>query len=71
MKEARPHRSNMTSEMSTENVGEILPQAWSVNATAGRRGRAAFREPTEFTSGPNGDVGVGSCADMIMPWDGM
>jgi|HubBroStandDraft_6_1064221.scaffolds.fasta_scaffold00184_10 hypothetical protein len=69
MREARTHRSNMSPEMSTENVGHILPQAWSVTAVEGRKGRAAYREPSEFTMGPNEDVGVGVCGDMIMPED--
>jgi hypothetical protein len=69
MKEARPHLSNMTPEMSTENVGEILPGAWSVSGDRGRKTRAAYRQPAEFTPGPNGEIGVGAIESMIMPWD--
>jgi hypothetical protein len=69
MRETRPHRSNMNTEMSTENRGSIL--AWergprasecygdSSPGNVGRPGRNAFQEPAEFIVGPHGRVGGG------------
>lgn len=64
-----PTVSRMEPDMATPNRGEILPEAWSVTAVGGRRGRMSYREPADFTPGPNEDVGVGVCGDAIMPWD--
>lgn len=65
MREARPHTSNMSPEMSTENVGTILPaergaRAWPPG-NGGRKGRNAFIEPDQFITGPGGYVGGGDC----------
>ena len=67
MREAKPHRSTMKTEMDTDNRGTIL--AWERGArgsgqygdsspgNAGRPGRNAFQEPAEFIVGPHGRVG--------------
>lgn len=63
MKEAHPHTSAVTHEMSTKNRGQILPAERSERAwppgRGGLAGRNAFQEPAEFTTGPNGHVGGG------------
>jgi hypothetical protein len=55
MKEARPHTSNMSPEMSTPNRGTILPaeRGRSDFLTGGLGARNAFEEPEDFT-GPGG-----------------
>jgi hypothetical protein len=50
----------MDPEMSTPNRGSILPQADSPIDSIGVGGRSAYREPAEFTPGPNCEVGIGS-----------
>ena len=74
MREATPHRSNMHTDMSTENRGSIL--AWETRATAaGLRatradpGRNAFLEPEDIVLGPNGRVGGGD-PDNVEGFDG-
>ena len=62
MREAKPHRSNMGTEMSTTNRGTILPwergtRAGEVPGNAGRPGRNAFLEPAEFIVGSHGRIG--------------
>jgi hypothetical protein len=63
MREARPHRSNMDTEMSTSNRGQIL--AWERGNRAwppgdgGGTGRNSFLEPEDVVIGPNGRVGGG------------
>lgn len=63
MREARPHTSNMNTEMDTDNRGSIL--AWERGnrgwppGNAGRPGRNAFLEPDDVVLGPNGRVGGG------------
>lgn len=79
MREARPHRSNMKTDMSTTNRGTIL--AWERGArassqygdsspgNAGRPGRNAFIEPEDVVIGPNGRVG-GNDPDNTNDLDG-
>lgn len=62
MREAHT-RNSINTEMSTDNVGVILPaerasRAWPPG-NGGRAGRNAFLEPSDFTPGPNGRVGGG------------
>ena len=67
MREAKPHRSNMDTKMSTTNRGTILPwergpraskNEWdSSPGNVGRPGRNAFIEPADFIVGPHGRVG--------------
>lgn len=74
MREARPHRSNMDTEMSTTNRGQILawergPRAGEIPGNAGRPGRNAFLEPEDVIIGPNGRVGGGDPFNTN-DWDG-
>lgn len=57
MKEARPHTSNMSPEMSTKNRGSILPaeRARLDTDEGGLYSRNAFEEPDDYhsNSGPD------------------
>ena len=63
MRHAVTHRSAMDPEMSTDNVGSILPQSESVTACDGLAGRRAYYEPSSFQTGPHGEMGAFSEKD--------
>lgn len=56
-------------KMATKNVGSITPQGNSPTSGRGRSGRGGYEEPDEFTTGPNGDVGMGAM-DYLNPEEG-
>jgi len=66
------NRAGISHEMSTENVGSII--AANRGSLIGRHGepggreaRNSFTEPTEFVTGPTGDIGVND--PMNNSWD--
>jgi hypothetical protein len=63
------HRSAMSPDMDTKNIGSITPQGNSPTSSHGRMGRGGFEEPDDFTMGPNGIVGMGA-SEYLNPEEG-
>jgi hypothetical protein len=69
VKEATTHRSNMSPDMSTKNVGSITPQGGSPTSSHGRLGRGGYEEAEDFEPGPQEHMGLGG-DDYLNPAEG-